>query len=80
MAIKKIFDAFANNTDAQRTYREIVLNIAVGAHPNVIKIANLKNSENGNDVYIIYQLMDTDLHTVIRAECALDIQVRYIAW
>lgn len=80
VAIKKIFDAFANATDAQRTYREIFLNTEMGSHPNIVKIENLKNAQNENDLYIIFELMDTDLHTVIRADCATDIQIRYIAW
>lgn len=31
-------------------------------------------------MYIIFELMETDLHTVIRAEICRDVQIRYIAW
>ena len=69
VAIKKIFDAFLNDTDAQRTFREVFLNLECGTHPNILKVLNLKNAQNKNDLYIIFELMDCDLHTAIRAGC-----------
>lgn len=37
VALKKIFDAFTNATDAQRTYREIMfLQVSSSKHPKVI--------------------------------------------
>lgn len=41
VAIKKIFDAFRNQTDAQRTYREIFFLQAFRRHPNVIKLHSI---------------------------------------
>jgi hypothetical protein len=38
VAIKKIFDAFRNRTDAQRTFREVVLLREFSGHPNIIKV------------------------------------------
>ena len=38
VALKKIFDAFQNPTDAQRTYREIVLLQQLSDHDNIIKL------------------------------------------
>ena len=49
-------------------------------HKNIINIINLRRATNGLDVYIIFELMDTDLHTVIRTGCCRDIQVRFISW
>ena len=37
VALKKIFDAFTNATDAQRTYREIMfLQVSASVHRNTI--------------------------------------------
>lgn len=52
----------------------------MGPHKNVIKIQNIKKAANGLDMYIAFELMESDLHTVIRAEICRDIQVRFIAW
>lgn len=41
VAIKKIFDAFRNQTDAQRTYREIFFLQAFRKHPNIIKLHSI---------------------------------------
>jgi mitogen-activated protein kinase 15 len=41
VAIKKIYDAFKNDTDAQRTFREIFILTEMGPHENVIRIYNL---------------------------------------
>ena len=37
VALKKIFDAFRNPTDAQRTFREILFLQEFADHPNIIK-------------------------------------------
>lgn len=41
VAIKKIFDAFRNQTDAQRTFREIVFLQSFRNHPNIIKLHSI---------------------------------------
>uniref|UniRef100_A0A6P7HAB8 Mitogen-activated protein kinase 15-like n=1 Tax=Diabrotica virgifera virgifera TaxID=50390 RepID=A0A6P7HAB8_DIAVI len=38
VAVKKIFDAFRNQTDAQRTYREIMFLQSFKSHPNIVKL------------------------------------------
>ena len=38
VALKKIFDAFQNSTDAQRTYREIVFLQQFRGHENIIRL------------------------------------------
>ncbi|GAB2242733.1 hypothetical protein Droror1_Dr00019508 [Drosera rotundifolia] len=69
VAIKKIGNAFSNRIDAKRTLREIKL-LTHMDHDNVIKIKDVirpPNKEEFNDVYIAYELMDTDLHQIIRS-------------
>lgn len=41
VAVKKIFDAFRNETDAQRTFREIMLLRAFHNHPNIIQLYSI---------------------------------------
>ncbi|XP_011023289.1 PREDICTED: mitogen-activated protein kinase homolog MMK2 [Populus euphratica] len=69
VAIKKIGNAFVNRIDAKRTLREIKL-LRHLDHENVIAIKDIirpPQTENFNDVYIVYELMDTDLHQIIRS-------------
>ncbi|XVF68636.1 hypothetical protein PTKIN_Ptkin11bG0017300 [Pterospermum kingtungense] len=69
VAIKKIGNAFDNRIDAKRTLREIKL-LGHMDHDNVIKIKDIimpPEKEKFNDVYIAYELMDTDLHQIIRS-------------
>ncbi|CAL9073654.1 mitogen-activated protein kinase 2-like [Musa acuminata AAA Group] len=69
VAIKKISNAFDNIIDAKRTLREIKLLCHMN-HENVIAIKDIirpPNRENFNDVYIVYELMDTDLHHIIHS-------------
>jgi len=37
VALKKIFDAFQNSTDAQRTFREIMFLQELTSHENIIR-------------------------------------------
>lgn len=70
VAIKKIGNAFDNRVDAKRTLREIKL-LRHMDHENVIAIKDIikpPNREAFNDVYIVYELLDTDLHQIIRSD------------
>uniref|UniRef100_A0A5B6ZS35 Mitogen-activated protein kinase n=1 Tax=Davidia involucrata TaxID=16924 RepID=A0A5B6ZS35_DAVIN len=73
VAIKKIGNAFDNRIDAKRTLREIKL-LCHMDHENIIKIKDIiqpPEMEKFNDVYIVYELMDTDLHQIICSSQAL---------
>ncbi|KAJ7525690.1 hypothetical protein O6H91_17G061900 [Diphasiastrum complanatum] len=69
VAIKKIGNAFDNRIDAKRTLREIKL-LRHMDHENIVAIRDIirpPRREEFNDVYIVYELMDTDLHQIIRS-------------
>ncbi|PKU68267.1 Mitogen-activated protein kinase 6 [Dendrobium catenatum] len=73
VAIKKIANAFDNKIDAKRTLREIKL-LRHMDHENVVAIRDIippPQREPFNDVYIAYELMDTDLHQIIRSNQTL---------
>ncbi|XP_028819470.1 mitogen-activated protein kinase 15 [Denticeps clupeoides] len=81
VAVKKIFDAFRNKTDAQRTFREIMFLQEFGAHPNIIKLLNVIKAQNDKDIYLVFEYMDTDLHAVIKkANILKDVHKRYILY
>ncbi|XP_049607023.1 mitogen-activated protein kinase 15 [Syngnathus scovelli] len=81
VAVKKIFDAFKNKTDAQRTFREVVLLQEFGDHPNVVKLQNVIRAQNDKDIYLIFEYMDSDLHAVIKKGSLLkDIHKRYVMY
>ncbi|XP_008792346.2 mitogen-activated protein kinase 5 [Phoenix dactylifera] len=69
VAIKKIANAFDNHMDAKRTLREIKL-LRHLDHENVIGIRDVippPVPQAFNDVYVATELMDTDLHHIIRS-------------
>jgi mitogen-activated protein kinase 15 len=80
VALKKIFDAFQNATDAQRTFREIMFLQELSDHDNIIKLLNVLKAENDKDIYLVFEYMETDLHAVIRAGILEDIHKQYIMY
>ncbi|XP_035132865.1 mitogen-activated protein kinase 15 isoform X1 [Callithrix jacchus] len=87
VAIKKIFDAFRDKTDAQtpvflslqRTFREITLLQEFGEHPNIISLLDVIRAQNDRDIYLVFECMETDLNAVIRKGGLLqDVHVRCI--
>ena len=69
VAIKKIGNAFENATDARRTLREIQL-LRHLRHDNVVALHDVLRPPSlaeFNDVYLVYELMDTDLHQILRS-------------
>ncbi|CAL5187509.1 unnamed protein product [Lathyrus oleraceus] len=75
VAIKKIGNTFDNIIDAKRTLREIKL-LRHMDHENIIAIKDIirpPQKDAFNDVYIVYELMDTDLHQIIRSNQPLNL-------
>merc|ERR1712188_43046 len=80
VALKKIFDAFQNATDAQRTFREIMFLQELRDHENIIRLTNVLKADNDRDIYLVFEYMETDLHAVIRANILEDIHKQYIMY
>uniref|UniRef100_A0A7N0SVQ1 Mitogen-activated protein kinase n=1 Tax=Kalanchoe fedtschenkoi TaxID=63787 RepID=A0A7N0SVQ1_KALFE len=68
VAIKKIHKVFQNRIDALRTLRELQL-LRLIRHENVIVLKDVMLPVNRSfkDVYLVYELMDTDLHHIIKS-------------
>jgi len=73
VAVKRIGRAFDNVIDAKRTLREIRLLKhfqSCSSHENVIQILDLwppADWTKFDDVYIVYEIMDTDLHQIVKS-------------
>jgi len=80
VAVKKIFDAFQNATDAQRTFREIMYLQAMGDHDNIIRLRTVLKADNDKDIYLIFDYMETDLHAVIRANILEPVHKQFIVY
>jgi len=79
-ALKKIFGAFQNATDAQRTFREIIFLQELSEHENIITLLDVMKADNDKDIYLVFEYMETDLHAVIRANILEDIHKRFIIY
>ncbi|KAK8958951.1 Mitogen-activated protein kinase 9 [Platanthera guangdongensis] len=69
VAIKKINDVFEHVSDATRILREIK-RLRLLRHPDVVEIKHimLPPSRRGfRDIYVVFELMESDLHQVIKA-------------
>ncbi|XP_054716645.1 mitogen-activated protein kinase 15-like [Uloborus diversus] len=66
VAVKKIYDAFRNRTDAQRTFREIWYLQEFHNHSNIITLLKVVKAKNDKDIYLIFDFMETDLHQMIK--------------
>jgi len=80
VALKKIFDAFQNATDAQRTFREIMYLQGLTGHENIIRLQNVLKAENDKDIYLVFDYMETDLHAVIRANILEPVHKQFIVY
>ncbi|XP_022679445.1 mitogen-activated protein kinase 13 isoform X2 [Setaria italica] len=69
VAIKKIKDVFENVSDAARILREIKL-LRLLRHPNIVQIKHIMlppTRREFRDIYVVFELMESDLHQVINA-------------
>ncbi|KAI3724155.1 hypothetical protein L2E82_35923 [Cichorium intybus] len=69
VAIKKINDVFEHVSDATRILREIKL-LRLLRHPDIVEIKHIMlppSRREFRDIYVVFELMESDLHQVIRA-------------
>jgi len=71
VAIKKIKDAFSDLIDAKRILREIKLLKHFNTHENIITVFDIMtvppNTTDFDDIYIVTNLMESDLERIIRS-------------
>ena len=83
VAIKKVTNAFDDLEDARHILREIKL-LSFFDHDNIVTlldVAKPENKLNYNDVYVITDLMETDLHRVIYSRQELtDEHIQYVIY
>ena len=68
VALKKVFEAFQNSVDAQRTYREVMYLQELNGHENIVRLLGIIRAHNNRDLYLVFEYMETDLHAVIKAK------------
>nr|XP_016511230.1 PREDICTED: mitogen-activated protein kinase 19-like isoform X2 [Nicotiana tabacum] len=69
VAIKKITDIFEHTSDAIRILREIKL-LRLLRHPDIVDIKRIMlppSRRDFRDIYVVFELMESDLHHVIKA-------------
>lgn len=70
MAIKKVTKVFDKTILAKRALREIKLLRYFNGHDNITSILDLEVTDpvNFNEIYLVQELMEADLHQIIRSE------------
>ncbi len=71
VAIKKITPVAKHIMDAKHVLREIRLMRHMGKHENIISMDDLFYRESYDELYIIMELMDSDLHRIIQSKQTL---------
>ncbi|XWS50811.1 hypothetical protein CRYUN_Cryun12cG0121000 [Craigia yunnanensis] len=69
VAIKKINDVFEHVSDATRILREIKL-LRLLRHPDIVQVKHIMlppSRREFRDIYVVLELMESDLHQVIKA-------------
>jgi serine/threonine protein kinase len=83
LAIKKINNAFDNPKHTKRTLRELKL-LRHFQHENILGLKDIippPSLRHFNDVYVVTELMDTDLHQIIASQQTLSLDhVQYFLY
>jgi mitogen-activated protein kinase 1/3 len=78
VAIKKISPMCEDVWDAKHTLRELRLMRLLDYHPNVISLVGLSASEDS--LYIVMELMDSDLHKIVQSKQKLGESHLKVIW
>ena len=57
--------------DATHTLREIRLMRSFGQHESIISLSDLSMREDKDELYMMMELVDTDLHRLLQSKTAL---------
>ena len=71
VAIKKLTPISKHSMDAKHVLREIRLMRHMGKHENIISLRDLHVRDSADELYIVMELMDSDLHRVLQSEQVL---------
>ena len=75
-----MFDAFSNDVDAQRTFREVIFLRELSTHPNIVKFHNLIRADSERDIYLVFEFVEIDLHNVIRGNILEEVHKKYVVY
>lgn len=68
VAIKKITPMAKHTTDAKHILREIRIMRYMGTHENIVSLEDLLVREAADELYIVMELLDSDLHRVLQSK------------
>jgi len=68
VAIKKVTPVTKHVIDAKHVLREMKLLRYMGRHENIITLEDLFLREQQDELYIVMELMDSDLHHIIQSK------------
>lgn len=80
VAIKKTLHAFKTPTDAQRAYREVAYLSAFGSHDNICGLREVMKSIDDKHLYIVLELLDSDLQKAMRNAVLKDVHALSIVY
>ena len=81
-AVKKIPKLFDDLVDGKRVLRELKIMRFLGRHPNIIELYDVlrpieetqAEKDSFRDVYVVTELMDTDLHLILKSKQKLNFE------
>ena len=68
VAIKKITPMAKHTTDAKHILREIRIMRYMGTHENIVGLEDLLVRDAADELYIVMELLDSDLHRVLQSK------------
>ncbi|CAM9890652.1 unnamed protein product, partial [Discosporangium mesarthrocarpum] len=71
VAIKKITPMAAHSIDAKHVLREVRVMRHLGVHENIITLKDLFCREEEDELYIVMELLESDLHRIIHSSQVL---------
>jgi serine/threonine protein kinase len=71
VAIKKISPVTSHSVDAKHVLREVRLMRHLGVHENIVTLQDLLYREQNDELYIVMELLDSDLHRIIQSSQTL---------
>jgi mitogen-activated protein kinase 15 len=79
VTIRKLYDIFGTDTDAQRCYRGLIVHSKL-KHWALLEIEKIIRVNGERDLYIIQPRFASDLSSAIKATALKPVHIEYISW
>lgn len=80
LAVKRIYNAFQNPQDSQRTYREVLILLNLRGFSGIVTLHDVIQTGDDQELYLVLDSVETDLATTLKNTTLQPVHKQYLTY